>query len=133
MCFYDDTQVQDSDRTAEWPLEMGGGRNLPWHNIDLPYGYWQRNDGSQVLFNRNYVPMLQRDADGANARACPAVWIDSREQRWFWATGKDAWPIAKLKPTAPAREYGEAVLAAFIAGRPIEQFVRDPAVPSPLG
>lgn len=119
--------IPDPSRPTEELLEMRGCRITSRHNLDLPYGVWDREDGSEVLFNRNYVPTLQRDADGSNVRPCPPVWVGRKGQIYFWGNGKTAWPSRKLKCDAWARRHGEAVLSAFEAGEPIDLFVLDPA------
>lgn len=112
----------------ERPLQMGKHRTLDWHNIDLPYGVWDREDGSQVLFDRNYVPQLERDPDGERARLSQPVWVRWSRQRWFWGSGGLAFPSLKKLPHAHgARQHGEAVIAAFLAGDSIDPFVLDPA------
>lgn len=120
-------RIPDPARPTEWALEMRGGRITSRHNLDLPYGVWDREDGSEVLFNRNYVPTLRRDANGSNVRPCPPVWVDRRRQSYFWGNGNTALPSRKLKPDAWARRHGGAVLAAFEAGEPIDRFVMDPS------
>lgn len=119
--------IPDARRPTEWALEMRGSRITQWHNLDLPYGVFQREDGSEVLFNRNYVPIIQRDADGSNARLCPPVWVEWKVQSYFWGNEKTAWPCRKLKQDAWARRHGEAALAAFEAGELIDLFVLDPS------
>lgn len=117
----------DPSRPTEWTLEMGGCRTTARYNHELPYGVWQREDGSEVLFSRNYVPTLQRDADGANVRPCPPVWVDWVKQQWFWGGRETAWPSRKLKRGAWALRHGAAVFAAFEAEEPLDLFVLDPA------
>jgi hypothetical protein len=117
-----------SSRPNERQLEMRGVRITPRHNLDLPYGVWQRPDGSEVLFDRNYVPILQRDADGGNVRPCPPVWVEREKQQWFWGSGSTGFPIAKKAKTGSwARTHGEAILAAFKTGEPVDPLVLDPA------
>lgn len=118
--------IPDRSRPTEWALEMRGGRITSRHNLDLPYGVFQREDGSEVLFNRNYVPKLQRDTNGSNVRPCPPVWVDRQRQSYFWSNGKTARPSRKLNWDAWARRHGEAALAAFEAGEPIDLFVLEP-------
>jgi hypothetical protein len=119
--------IPDPSRPTEWALDIRGGRITSRHNLDLPYGVFQREDGSEILFNRNYVPTLQRDANGSNVRPCPPVWVDRRRQSYFWGNEKTAWPNRKLKWDAWARRHGEAALAAFEAGEPLDLFVLDPS------
>jgi hypothetical protein len=112
----------------EPPLATGKHRTLDWHNIDLPYGVWDRADGSQVLFDRNYVPQLERDPDVGSARLAQPVWVSWSRQRWFWGSGGLGFPsIKKPPPGHAARKHGEAVIAAFVAGASIDPFILDPA------
>lgn len=124
----DNPQAPDPRRSTERSLQMGKHRTLDWHNLDLPYGVWDREDGSQVLFDRNYVPQLERGADGGNVRIPVPVWVGWASQQWFWGGGPLAFPsVRKLPATSKARQHGEAVVAAFVAGEPIDPFVLDPA------
>lgn len=36
-----------------------------YRKTELPYGTWTLANGDQVLFNRYYAPMHQRDANGS--------------------------------------------------------------------
>lgn len=121
-------QDYNPDR-PERPLEMDTPyRSLEWVNQDLPYGVFDRADGSQVLFNRNYTPTLERDADGRNARLAEPAWIRWARQRWFWGSKGLGFPNEKeLTPGHPVRQHGEAVVAAFVAGEPIDPYILDPA------
>lgn len=121
----DKTETTNLSLPNERPLDMKSSRTTARSNLDLPYGYWQKADGSQILFDRNYVPMLRRDPDGSNARICPPVWVQWIDQQWFWGTGKADWPKRKAKPGSWSRRHGEAILDAFEAGEPIDPFVLD--------
>ncbi|WP_371999772.1 hypothetical protein P7L68_03500 (plasmid) [Tistrella mobilis] len=61
----------------------------------LPYGYWTLNDGSQVIFSRDYLPMWRISAAGTE-RLDPWLWIEGiTGQSYFpqpntpdiWASG----------------------------------------------
>lgn len=98
----------------------------PPHNIDLPYGLWVLHDGSEVLFDRLYRPMLARDASGGNVRAIAYCWVKWRSEGWFWSNGRRGFPMRrKATSTSRARQHGEAVLAAFRAGEPMDHLIRD--------
>jgi hypothetical protein len=87
----------------------------------LPYGYYERADGSQVLFDRDYAPMWGRDADGSNVRKASG-WIEHVKQGWFYDDYcSPNSPIYRQRhKKALART--EAALRAFHAGEPISQF-----------
>lgn len=124
----DNLQAPDPSRSTERSLQIGKHRTLDWHNIDLPYGVWDREDGSQVLFDRNYVPQLERNPDGGNARLAQPVWVRWSRQRCFWGSGGQGFPsMKKLPHTHGSRQHGEAVIVAFLAGDSIDPFVLDPA------
>ncbi len=74
---------------------------LPRHHPDflparlwLPYGVWTVQDGSEILFSRDYLP-LWRLVSGRVERLPPWLWIsDIAKQRWFseeqtWAWARD--------------------------------------------
>lgn len=123
----DSRDIQNPSRRDECHLERDQNRTVRWHNARLPYGIWDRADGSQVLFDRTYVPQLERDADGGNVRISQPAWVKWAKQRWFWGSGPQAFPsVRKLPATSKARQHGEAVVAAFVAGESIDPFVLDP-------
>jgi hypothetical protein len=54
--------------TEHWPFERAG---------DIPYGCWICEDGTQILFDREYRPMWKRPGECQPAtRADPNEWID---------------------------------------------------------
>jgi hypothetical protein len=53
---------------------------------ELPYGFWKDATGRVVLFNRGYLPIWQRFADGEIRRANAGEWVRWIEERWFDAT-----------------------------------------------
>lgn len=51
----------------------------------LPYGLWTCEDGRQVLFNRQYQPILTRELRGDTVvLAHPLWWVSWAEQKFFW-------------------------------------------------
>ena len=51
----------------------------------LPYGVWRTVDGREVMFDRKYRPMWQRQAGGRATPADPAEWVQRiAEQQWLW-------------------------------------------------
>jgi len=116
--------LPDASRRKE-PRYWGGWLKPP-HNIDLPYGRWLLEDGSEVLFDRLYRPMLVRDANGGDVRAIAYCWVEWRSESYFWGDAGLRFPMRRrAAPTSRARQHGEAVLAAFRAGEPMEPLIRD--------
>lgn len=94
----------------------------------IPYGAYIRADGSQVLFERSYDPMLQRDADGTNCRPASG-WIEHVTARFFYDDhdsprrlkfgGLDERSSARSKL---AYYRSASALVAFEAGLPITPY-----------
>src|SRR5262245_40469129 len=59
-----------------------------------PYGIWTCADGRQVIFNRDYIPILERYPGQACRAANPSEWVDWVEQRWFY---NDGTPVEQVK------------------------------------
>jgi hypothetical protein len=52
---------------------------------DLPYGVWTTRTGRQVLFNRFYEPIWQREPDKPPEPADAAEWVkEIVNQQWFY-------------------------------------------------
>lgn len=72
----------------------------------LPYGWMDMEDGSRVLFSRDYLP-LWRIADGKVERLKPTAEMHVyRDRQWFPESGKP-WSHG------PAREAAERMLAEY--------------------
>lgn len=41
----------------------------------LPYGWWTLQDGSEVLFSRDYIPLWKIDPSGRIERMAPSSWV----------------------------------------------------------
>lgn len=65
----------------------------------LPYGYWTLQDGSEVIFARDYLPMW-RVTGGTVERLDPWLWINGITSEFHFTTSvaTDVWA------TGPARE-----------------------------
>lgn len=58
----------------------------------IPYGIWTCESGRQVLFNRGYCPILERDGPDAPARAAnPKEWVSFKDQKWFFSDSDTPW------------------------------------------
>lgn len=53
----------------------------------MPYGYWIENDGSKVLFSRDYCPLWKVQEGRAPLRDDPDRWVGWTEQKWFFDEG----------------------------------------------
>lgn len=74
----------------------------------LPYGWWVLEDGSEVLFSRDYMPLWKIGRDGSVERMPPSLWISGiKQQHWFAGKyDKVSWY------SGPARQDAEAKLSA---------------------
>jgi hypothetical protein len=58
----------------------------------LPYGCWTCADGRQVLFNRGYLPILERAGPGHPAVTADLFeWVPFVKQEWFFNDGNPPW------------------------------------------
>ena len=53
----------------------------------MPYGYWIENDGSKVIFSRDYCPLWKVQEGRAPVRDDPDRWIKWTKQEWFFDEG----------------------------------------------
>lgn len=55
----------------------------------LPYGKWTCEDGSEVLFNRDYCPLWKRAPDGTVSPMSPNTWVEhnDKNEEWFFTDG----------------------------------------------
>jgi hypothetical protein len=73
----------------------------------LPYGWWFLQDGSEVVFNRDYLPQYRVWPDGRVERADPTQFYEFIIQCWFWQDG--CGPYDKSKEGKRRREIMQAV------------------------
>jgi len=57
----------------------------------LAYGIWTEEDGSEVLFSRDYMPLWRLRKNERPARVSPIEWIKYTDQRWFWTDADAPW------------------------------------------
>lgn len=79
----------------------------------LPYGAYIQEDGTEVLFNRAYQPIIQRGPDRKNIRKASG-WITHIGQVWFY----DDYFTGKAR-----KLLSENILEAFKAGLELAPFV----------
>lgn len=84
---------------------------------ELPYGFWKVATGRIVVFNRGYLPIWQRFADGEIRRANAGEWVRWIEERWF-----DADRIRYEKNT---RERLREILRKFFRGEDLTPYATD--------
>ena len=72
--------------TNQRQLAVGGKRTAfdRWYQM-RPYGIWVCANGRQVMFNRDYTPILERRPGQPVRIANPHEWVEWVEQIWFWA------------------------------------------------
>jgi hypothetical protein len=76
----------------------------------MPYGCWTCADGREVLFNRDYIPILERSAPGQPADPADVFeWVPWVEQIWFYNDGNLPWNDRATKKRC------EAILAEWSA------------------
>lgn len=64
----------------------------------LPYGVWTLDDGSEVVFSRDYFPMWRISRDGNVERALPWIWVSSiQKQQYFWEDANTPWDEPSVK------------------------------------
>jgi hypothetical protein len=70
---------------------------------ELPYGLWTEEDGSQVLFNRDYHPIWRRKPDGTVGGVDDPIgpngkrWIYWISQDHFFNDGNPPWRNEKTR------------------------------------
>jgi hypothetical protein len=68
-----------------------------------PYGIWDCADGRQVMFNRDYLPILQR-FPGQRCRAADlGEWVVFYKQRWLYSDGT---PFKQILINAALADWG---------------------------
>ena len=50
----------------------------------MPYGIWTEEDGTKVLFSREYCPLWKIQEGHAPVQDDPDRWVDFIDQHWFF-------------------------------------------------
>ena len=87
----------------------------------LPYGAYIRADGSEVLFDRHYYPMIGRARDGGNVRPA-ADWITHEVTVWFYTDACSPRGQKRCQVTKETITRCEEALTAFTQGRSIAPY-----------
>jgi len=90
--------------------EIGNRERLALWKRTLPYGKWICADGREVLFNREYTPILQRRPNGPTEVASPTEWVPWVKQVWFYQEGKGH----KWLKTGPSKQLLNRVNRAIL-------------------
>src|SRR6516164_1125725 len=79
--------------------------------LRCPYGIWTCADGREVIFNREYWPILER-RPGEKARpADPNEWIPWKEQDYFFDPAYPPWDRRRPRVAADTLARCNRVLA----------------------
>jgi hypothetical protein len=79
--------------------------------LRCPYGKWTCADGREVLFNRQYWPILERRPGETAKTANPTEWIHWKEQDYFFDDGNSPWQRHQRKAAADTLARCNRVLA----------------------
>lgn len=87
----------------------------------MPYGLWRQKDGREVIFNRQYIPMFERNGEKGAAKIINHSHIDFVDQEFFRDDGTN-------NPRDPG-ERGEhasnrciEILVRFLCGEDLSDF-----------
>ena len=60
-------------------------KNRDYMRSTLPYGVWVTQQGTEILFNRNYQPMWVKNPSGQITEADPNWWVPNIvKQEWYY-------------------------------------------------
>jgi hypothetical protein len=90
-------------------------RKEAYLKTELPYGIWTCENGREVLFNRNYQPIVQRH-NGRWSRADAKEWVYWKEQWYFY--GDPKW---FKQPFSKRIHRLESILADFRFGYDVQK------------
>jgi hypothetical protein len=102
--FVDDTTILGLCATYEVIVPRTRLEDFVPRRLWLPYGWMEMEDGSRVLFSRDYLP-LWRIADGEVERLKPTADVSAYRNRHWFSEGDGPWSYG------PAREAAERMLA----------------------
>jgi|SRR5271157_1427380 len=61
-----------------------------WKSL-IPYGKWTCASGREVIFNRRYRPILERQPSGPSTPADACEWVPWVTQDYFFNDGNSPW------------------------------------------
>jgi hypothetical protein len=86
-----------------------------WRHM-RPYGVWTCVDGREVMFNREYTPILERRPGQPVRAANPREWIWWIDQTWFWSDGTPP-SVAVMAMNVALADWGLPALPPMPKGR----------------
>jgi hypothetical protein len=81
--------------------------------LRCPYGMWRCADGREVLFNREYWPILERRPGERAKPADPNEWVRWIEQEHFFDDANSPWHRRRPKTAAQTLARCNRVLAEW--------------------
>lgn len=93
-----------SFRREERRETRGQSKYIQWRRM-FPYGRWTCADGREVLFNRDYVAILER-LPGEQSKAITVFeWVEFIKQEWFY-TDSTPQTVRRKRVNAVLQEWG---------------------------
>ncbi len=65
--------------------------------LTLPYGKWICDDGSEVLYNRDYKPIWVKKSNGEVSDIDPNTWVNHKDSIYFFNDGNPPWAKKKTR------------------------------------
>jgi hypothetical protein len=81
--------------------------------LRCPYGKWTCADGREVLFNRQYWPILERRPGEKAKPANPSEWVRWTSQDYFFDDANSPWDRRRWKVAADTLARCNRVLAEW--------------------
>lgn len=86
----------------------------------LPYGIWTTEEGRELLFNRDYKPIWERNGKESVEQADRSEWVKGIDgQSWFYGDHNPPWVDRK------SLERCTAALGEFLNGEDVSAFFDD--------
>lgn len=94
----------------------------------IPYGEWTEDDGSKVLFSRDYKPLWKVSPKGAVLRDKPWRHVRYVDREMFFDDWDDVWSDRSLQRKLAKRLKSLGVVGLPTLAQSVEDLVRDPDV-----
>jgi len=89
-CYSDRGPVTTSREGVTVPQNQSAVQDFRPMRIWLPYGKWTCADGTEVLFNRDYCPIWQKNKNGTVSAIEPDIYIEKEEPGEFYFNDRTA-------------------------------------------
>ena len=95
--------------------------------LKLAYGLWTEEDGSRVLFSRDYKPLWRISAERKPQRLDPWLWINRVDSQHFWDDGNTPWRSVRRREEEESRlrDFGVSALPKLVNTLPDLVFKED--------